>query len=94
MKERILHGAAVDIQRRVIHVIDELLLTEKMKSLSAWCVNHDLNRVKYSNIRTTYKTGSSSSKYKTIDIDVLTYLVQDFGVSADWLITGAGRPFI
>ena len=93
MNEKQIHGAAHDIQRRVIQAIDDLITSRRMKSLSAWCAVHDLNRVKYSNLRSAYKTGESSTGYKLIDIDVLAYLVNDFGVNADWLITGEGSEF-
>jgi hypothetical protein len=93
MNAKQISPAANAIQRRVLKVIDDLIRTKRMGSLSSWCEGHDLNRVKYSNLRSSYMTGSSSAKYKIIDVDVLTYLVQDFGVSASWLIPGSGNEY-
>lgn len=34
-----------------------------------------------------------NKKQGAVKIDYLYYLVKDFGVSADWLLTGEGSPF-
>lgn len=94
MNAKIISPTADAIQQRVIMAIDYLITSKKMASLSAWCHDHGLNRVKYSNLRSSYKSGRSATGYKVIDIDILNYLVSDFGVSPSWLITGSGNEFI
>ena len=32
--------------------------------------------------------------YKIIDIDALSSICRDFGVSADWLLTGRGKMLV
>src|SRR5512133_2637998 len=77
------------IQRRCVEAISALIATGKITGVQPFCENYGLHRVKYINLRLYYTSGKKIA-YKTIDLDALTYLVRDYNVSADWLLTGKG----
>jgi hypothetical protein len=87
---------AIEIQKRFFEALDLLISTGQTGGLQTFCKEHDLNRVKYSNIRTELRKPASEAKptnYKVIDLDALTYLCKDYNVSADWLLLGKGTMF-
>lgn len=94
MNQKSISPAIDAIQRRFFQAIDHLTDAGKMVSLSAFCESHNLNRVKYSNLRTYYQTGRSATPYRLIDLDAPVYLSSDFGVSLSWIMKGSGREFI
>lgn len=86
----------ISIQRRFFEVLDAVIGTGQCGGLQTFCKEHDLNRVKYSNIRTEMRKPSDEAKptnYKVIDLDALTYLCKDYNVSPDWLLLGKGGMF-
>lgn len=93
---KIIRPEMISIQRRFFDALDVVIDTGQCGGLQTFCKEHDLNRVKYSNIRTELRKPASEAKptnYKVIDIDALTYLCKDFNVSADWLLLGKGTMF-
>lgn len=84
----------ISIQRRFFEALD-LLIDTKQTTLQAFCKNNDLNRVKYSNIRTEMRNPDAAkpTNYKVIDLDALTYLCRDFNISSDWLLLNKGGMF-
>ena len=94
MESKTVRPQAKAIQERFFQAIDMLIESGKIKSLSSFCTDHGLHRPKYSNIRTFSKNQNMiGTGYKFIDIDALSYLVADFGVSSDWLLLGKGGMF-
>ncbi len=82
------------IQDRFFQAIDMLIESDKIKSLQAFCFDYGLHRPKYSNLRTRSKDKSKiGTGYKFIDVDAPSYLVKDFNISADWILTGRGGMF-
>lgn len=82
---------AVDIQKRFFDAIDALIATSELSGLKEFCEKHSLNRTKYSLLKNGCASNEDNNTYRTIDIDALSYLCTDFGVSAQWLLTGAGK---
>lgn len=83
-----------DIQSRFFQALERLIDSGKLKGLQTFCKQYDLQRPKYSNLRSAEKSPDANAPgYKFIDIDALAYLVEDFGVSADWLLIGEGGMF-
>ena len=82
-----------EIQKRFFHALDLLIESGKITSLQSFCIDYKLHRPKYSNLRTLSNEGKPGTGYKLIDLDSLAYLVDDYGVSADWLLTGRGGMF-
>jgi hypothetical protein len=94
MESKVIRPKAKEIQARFFQAIDMLIESGKIKSLQSFCTDYGLHRPKYSNIRSYSKDESKlGTGYKFIDIDALAYLVGDFGVSSDWLLTGKGGMF-
>lgn len=94
MEAKIVRPKAKEIQERFFQAIDLLIESGKIKGLQTFCNDYDLHRPKYSNLRTYSKDESKKGTgYKFIDLDALAYLVQDFGVSSDWLLLGRGGMF-
>ena len=87
MKAKELSPVTRQIQKRFFAALDVIMLRNGM-SLQAFCNEYGLLRPKYSNIR-----AGKDEYYKHIDIEALAYLVHDFGVSSDWLLTGVGDMF-
>lgn len=93
MSLRIISPTTDAIQRRFFAIVEKLIVTGRMKSLSAFCDEHHLHRPKYSRLRTLYATGETTGRYKTIDIDALAFLAADYRVSLSWLMFGTGKEF-
>lgn len=83
-----------EIQNRFFEALDLLIESGKIKGLQTFCNDYGLHRPKYSNLRTFSRDQSKlGTGYKFIDLDSLSYLVEDFGVSSDWLLLGKGGMF-
>ncbi len=94
MNQRRISERTDQIHRRFFKAVDDLIAMDKMPSFTSWCDGHGLHRPKYTTIRRFYKEGVvAEHMYKAIDLDALAYLSADFGVSADWLLSGAGNEF-
>lgn len=96
MPEKNIRPEMIAIQKRFFKAFDAAIDKKKTKGLQTFCKEHDLNRVKYSNIRTELRHPDKvkPTNYKVIDLDALAYLCGDFGVSPEWLLWGKGKMFI
>lgn len=94
MESKTIRPAVKELQMRFFQALDMLIESGKIKNLQAFCDEHKLHRPKYSNLRTfAYDESKPGTGYKFIDIDALSYLVIDYGISAHWLLTGKGGMF-
>ena len=89
--KKAINPEALEIQRRFFQALDLAISLGNVGSLTAFCDDHKLNRTKYSRIRSTLDKPMDERLYKVIDIDALSSICKDFGVSADWLLTGRGK---
>ena len=92
--KRTVSPQATEIQRRFFQALDYAIESKLILGLRGWCIDHNLNRVKYANIRSEMNKPIEERKetnYKTIDLDALAYVCTDFGVSSDWLLHGKGK---
>ena len=87
MKAKELSPMTRQIQKRFFEALD-IIMSQRSISLQAFCNEYGLLRPKYSNIR-----AGKEKYYKHIDIEALAYIVYDFSVSSDWLLTGIGDVF-
>ncbi|KAA6350930.1 hypothetical protein EZS27_001777 [termite gut metagenome] len=92
---KIIRPEMLSIQRRFFDALDIMIDSGKTNGLLTFCKDHNLNRVKYSNIRTEMRNPhvAKATNYKVIDLDALAYLCKDFNVSSDWLLLGKGGMF-
>ena len=86
MDPRPVRPEAAKIQSRFFKAMDSLIRKNKISALNEFCLKYGLHKSKYYELR-------DGGHYKFIDIDALTYLVKDYGISADWLLTGRGGMF-
>ncbi len=77
-------GEAINI--RFFHTIDVLRQKRKIRGLLTFTKRYGLN---YWNV-STIKSNPSGSRIRT---EWLAYLVEDYGVSARYLLTGVGAMF-
>lgn len=82
---------AIEIQRRFFEALEMAISLERINGLKGFCDEHKLNRTKYSRIKDGMDKLLDEMKYKMIDIDALTAICKDFGVSAEWLLLGRGK---
>lgn len=93
MESKTVRPRAMDIQSRFFEALDMLIKSGRIRGLATFCAQYGLHRAKYSNIKNHITAPEEGTGYKFIDVDALAYLVEDFNVSADWLITGRGGMF-
>lgn len=86
---------AIKIQRRFFEALDYGIESGKIKGgLKGFCEEHELNRVKYCNIKLELDKPLSERKqtnYKIIDLDALAHICNDCKVSPEWLLFGRGK---
>lgn len=93
MEAKVIRPKVHEIQKRFFQALDLLIESGKIKGLLPFCNEYGLHRPKYSNIRKLMQQNEHGTGYKLIDIDALYYLVDDYNISADWLLTGRGGMF-
>lgn len=76
----------VDITKRFFEAINELVKRGKMRGLQTFTRRYGIN---YWNM-TTLKNAPASHVLKP---EWLYYIVRDYGVSPEWLLTGFGHVF-
>lgn len=82
---------AIEIQRRFFEALDTAISSGKVNGLKGFCDSHKLNRTKYSRIKNDLNKPIEEMTYKMIDLDALSGICTDFGVSAEWLLLGRGK---
>jgi hypothetical protein len=93
MKPKVIRPEIDLINKRFFQAIEILMKNNKLESLRAFCHGHDLTPAKYYEIRKSLDQKEKSTRYRLIDMDALSYLVNDYGISAEWLLTGKGSIF-
>jgi hypothetical protein len=93
MDAKIVRPQVVEIQKRFFEALDMLISSGKIRGLQTFCDEYKLHRPKYSNIKNHLYKPSDGTGYKFIDIDALSYLVADYGISSDWLLLGKDGMF-
>lgn len=93
MESKIVRPKAKEVQQRFFQAIDMLISSRRISGLKTFCSDYQLHRPKYSNIKNHLEDPAGGTGYKFIDIDALSYIVEDYEVSAEWLLTGKGGMF-
>ena len=76
----------IKITERFFEALDMVIVQKKIRGLQTFTRNHGINRWNFITIRDNKETTWLKPEY-------LTYVIQDFGVSANWLLTGEGGMF-
>lgn len=93
MEAKTVRPQTLAIQKRFFEAMQNLMQSGEIKGLQSFCAEYGLHRPKYSNIKNHIDNPEDGTGYKFIDIDALSYLVADYGISADWLLVGKGTMF-
>lgn len=80
------------VQRRFFDALSAIQESGQIIGLQTFCTRYGFNRTKYSRVRTAL-SNDTTGRYHHIDMDALTYIVTDYGVNAEWLLTGNGEMF-
>ena len=76
-KPKIITPIEDGVNRRFFQAIEALVSLGRLSALESFCK----------------EAGLSVSRYKSIQIEALYYLVAKYSVSSDWLLTGRGNMF-
>lgn len=76
-KPKIITPIEDGVNRRFFQAIEALVSLGRLSALESFCK----------------EAGLSASRYKSIQIEALYYLVAKYSVSSDWLLTGRGNMF-
>lgn len=92
MKKEQTNGAQDGVNRRFFAAVGALVRGGRMKSLSGFIRGCGLTPSRYRELRLQYgEHPSRRSRYTYVEVDALARLCVDYGVSADWLLTGRGQ---
>ena len=80
------------VQRRFFDALASIQESGGIVGLQTFCNRYGLNRTKYSRVRTSL-ANDTTGRYHHIDMDALAYIVADYNVNAEWLLTGHGDMF-
>ena len=84
------------VNRRFFQAIEALVSLGRLSALESFCKEAGLSASRYRETRFTYGVTprpGKVSRYKSIQIEALYYLVAKYSVSSDWLLTGRGNMF-
>ena len=73
------------IHARFFRAIDELVARKKLRGKKSFATKYELNQGNFFKLR--------NNPEAEFQMNFLTMLVVDFGVSANWLLTGKGDMF-
>ncbi len=78
---------SVKIIERFFHVFELLIANNELRGIKTFTDKYDINR------RNFYHSMSDHTR-DIFQMAWLTYLIEDFGVSSQWLMTGKGEIFV
>lgn len=85
------------INRRFFIAIEALVSLGRVSALESFCKEAGLSPSRYRETRLTYGVTpnpcSKPSRYKTIEFEALYSLINNYGISAEWLLVGRGKMF-
>jgi hypothetical protein len=73
-------------QKRFFEALDILGLP-----YTTFCNKYGLHQPKYSHVRSGTIHGYKDNSYKRIDLEAIIYIVRDYHISAEWILTGQGQ---
>ena len=84
------------VNRRFFQAMDALEALGSIRSLSGFCNEVGLSSPRFREMRLEYGMApvpGRVSRYSSLNIEALHFIVKDYGVSGDWLLTGRGKMF-
>lgn len=77
---------ALAVNKRFFHTIDVLIRMRRIRGLRTFTAAHNINYWNMCTIRNSPET-------RNLPVEYLTWIVQDYNVSAEYLLTGIGCMF-
>lgn len=85
------------INRRFFIAIEALVSLNRVSALESFCKEAGLSPSRYRETRLTYgvtpNPNSKPSRYKVVEFEALCSLINNYGISAEWLLVGRGKMF-
>lgn len=82
-KQRNYHTNTIAAMQRLFSAVDMLVAEKKIRGINTYCVRYGIDRRNYLAQKKDLKRGF-------FEVSWLIPLVTDFGLSADWVLTGQG----
>lgn len=95
-KQKVVTEIEAGVNRRFFQAMDALEALGSLRSLSGFCDEVGLSAPRFREMRLEYGVTPAPgrvSRYSSLNVEALHYLVKDFGVSGDWLLAGKGKMF-
>lgn len=95
-KQKVVTEIEAGVNRRFFQAMDALEALGSLRSLSGFCDEVGLSAPRFREMRLEYGVTPAPgrvSRYSSLNVEALHYLVKDFGVSGDWLLSGRGKMF-
>ena len=77
---------SIHIIRRMYQALDKVIELREIRGVATFTREHNINRWNFITVR-------KNPESDMFQVAWLTHLVNDFGVSANWLLTGRGEMF-
>lgn len=85
------------INRRFFAAIETLVNSGSVSSLEGFCKLYGFSPPKYREMRLTYgltpNPKSKPSRYKSIELEALYNLCNNYNIASEWLLLGRGKMF-
>lgn len=89
--KRTINPRAVLIQKRFFEALEYVFSHEDNVNMKGFCEKNQLNRVKYARLKSDINKPIEEMAYKTLDVDALAALCDDYNISCEWLLLGKGN---
>ncbi len=77
---------SIPVIHRFYEAIDTLIVKKEIRGVQTFTRQYHINRWNFSTVR-------KNPESDMFQLSWLSYIVNDYGVSAEWLLTGRGKMF-
>jgi hypothetical protein len=92
MQAKAISRTTKEAQKRFFVAFNDLISRKKIEGLTQFCREYNLHKPKYVRLRQAYME-SKATDYRHVDMDAFIFIVRDYDVSAEWLLTGRGDMY-
>lgn len=97
MNQREIRPVEKEIMERFFLALHTLKWESKIRGIKPFCLKYGLNAAAYFRLQQYVDNGCiptpGEKQYRSLDFDAPSYLVRDYNVNAEWLLTGEGDMF-
>ncbi len=77
---------SIPVIKRFYEALDVVIMQKRIRGVQTFTREHNINRRNFITVR-------NNPVSDMFQLSWLTFIVKDFGVSSDWLLTGRGNMF-